>query len=110
MQRENFPPLNFTIMKKAVITIAITICITGIILIICLTSTIASKNLYKNEMISKQQIYQNLKDSIQQFNKESAERVSYYEMNIVAYKSKIANEIIKNNARNEKELEVLKQK
>ena len=91
-------------MKKSIITLAITIFIAGTALLICQSSAFTVGNTQDKTTVSKQELYQALKDSLQQFNKESDEKINNYEMSIGEYRSKIANEKKYNKARYEKKL------
>ena len=96
-------------MKKSIITLVITIFIIGAALIICQSSAFTVGNTPDKTTVAKQELFQALKDSLQQFNKESDEKISNYEMSIGEYRTKIANEKKDNKARYEKKLTELDQ-
>lgn len=96
-------------MKKAMITLVMTVFIAGTMLTICQSSTINLGNTLDKTTVAKHELYQELKDSLLQFNKESEEKINNYEMSIDEYKARIANEKKDNKVRYEKKLAELDQ-
>ena len=85
-------------MKKAIITLAITAFITGTVLMICKEQS-TKTFIEKDKMTqSKNELYKNLNDSLQQFSKESDAKIDRYEISISENKSRIVNEKIYNKA------------
>lgn len=96
-------------MKKAILTLVVTVFVAGTTLIICQSSAIKTENTQDKATVAKQELYQALKDSLQQFNKESNEKIGHYEMSISEYKTRITNEKKENIARYEKKITELNQ-
>lgn len=97
-------------MKKSFFTLALTMVMAGIILTACKSSVKKVENAQDKVLEAKQDLNIAMKDSIQQFKKESEERISNNEKNIVEFKARIANEKKENKAKYEKKLAKLEQK
>ena len=91
-------------MKKAILTLTVTAFIVATTLTICQSSAINIENTQDKTTLAKQELYQTLNDSLQQFNKESNIKIGNYETSIGEYKTRITNEKIDNIARYEKKI------
>jgi chromosome segregation ATPase len=103
-------------MKKVLFTIAIVPFIAAAILTGCQSSGTKVENAEQNVQdakdkveVAQQELNQAIKDSIQQFRKDEAERISANEKSIVEFKAKIAKEDQESKARNEQRLAELEQ-
>jgi len=63
-----------------------------------------------NEVEVKQELFENLKNSIQQFKKEAEEKISIHEKSIVEFKARILNEKSEDKVKYEKKIARLEQK
>lgn len=97
-------------MKKSYFTLALTMFMAGIMLTGCKSSVKKVENAQDKVLEAKQELNVAMKDSIQQFKKESEKRISNNEKNIVEFKARIANEKKENKAKYEKKLAKLEQK
>ena len=70
-------------MKRAIMTLSLTGFITGTMLFISQSSAIKLENAKEKVIVSKHENYQNLKDSINQFNNESDNKIGKYEKRII---------------------------
>jgi hypothetical protein len=103
-------------MKKVMDIMALALLISGIFLTGCQSSATKVENANekvnnaKDEVvIAQQELDQAIKDSIQQFKKESAEKIIVYEQNIAEFKVRIAKENKEARARDERKLAELEQ-
>jgi len=104
-------------MKKTIYSLAIATLMVGTILTGCQSSVQKVENAKDkvqdakdNVVIAKQELNQALADSIQQFKKESAEKISRQESSIADFRARIAKEKKANRAKYEKKLAELEQK
>ena len=103
-------------MKKTIFLLAITLFMAGTISQSCQSPADkvedASEKVDKaqaNMDLAQQELDLAIKDSIQQFKKESEEKIAKYDHDIVAFKEKIAKENYENRARDERKLAELEQ-
>ena len=97
-------------MKYTILILVVTVFMTGIILSSCQSSTKKVENARNKVIEAELGLNQALKDSIQQYKKESEEKISYYEKSIAEFKAKIANRKKEDKAIYEKKLAMLEQK
>jgi hypothetical protein len=97
-------------MKKSIFTLAIIVFIAGAMFTGCQSSADKVQDAKDNVAAANQALNQAVKDSIQQFKKESAEKISNYDKNIADLKAKIAAVKKENKAAYEKKLTALEQK
>jgi len=104
-------------MKKTIFNLTIIVCISGVIMTACQSSTskvedakdhvqIATENVIE----ANQALNQALKDSIQQFRTASEAKIRINEKKIAEFKAKIAKEKVETKMKNEKKLAELEQK
>ena len=103
-------------MKKAINIMALALLISGTFLIGCQSSATKVENANEKVddakdkvVIAQQELDQAIKDSIQQFKKESEEKIILYEKNIAEFKVKIAKEKNEDRVRDERRLAELEQ-
>jgi uncharacterized protein YlxW (UPF0749 family) len=97
-------------MKKTIFTIAITMLMAGTMLTSCHSSAKKVEDAQDKVADANQELNQTIKDSIQQFKKESEEKISANEKSYADFKARIANEKKENKAKYEKKLAELDQK
>lgn len=97
-------------MKKTISVLAVTVFMAGAILTGCRSSAKKVENARNNVIEANQELSQALKDSIQQFKKESELRINANEESIDKFKAKIKNEKKESKAVYEKKLAELEQK
>jgi peptidoglycan hydrolase CwlO-like protein len=116
----NFAPGNKSIdkinMKTTIFTLAATLLITGTLFTGCQSSADKVENANEkvdeaidNVAVAQQELNQAIRDSIQQFKKESEEKINAYEQNIAEFKAKIAKEKNEARIRDERRLAELEQ-
>jgi len=103
-------------MKKTILILAITVFMAGTMLISCQSSADKVKNAQdkvqdanNKVVIANQELNQAIKDSVQQFKKESEEQIIANEKSIAEFKAKIAKEKKENRALYQKRLAELEQ-
>jgi hypothetical protein len=103
-------------MKKTILSLAITMLMAGTMVTSCQSSSDKVENAEdkvqeaKDEVVyAQQELNQAIKDSIQQFKKESEQQIIAYQKSITEFKVRIAREKNENRARDERRLAELEQ-
>jgi hypothetical protein len=97
-------------MKKSIFTLALLLIMAGIMLSSCQSPAKKVEDAKDKVSAANQELDQAIKDSIQQFKKESEEKISANEKSITDFKARIANEKKEDKAIYEKKIAELDQK
>jgi hypothetical protein len=97
-------------MKKSIFALAIPMLMAGAMFTGCQSSKTKVENAQDKVAVANQELNQAVKDSIQQFRTESAERISNNEKNIAEFRARIASQKKVNKAKYEKKLAELEKR